>query len=175
MMPFYIIAAVVGLPLVGYAILAGEGDGGEAGDLEAGGIVAYLSLGTLAFFFGFFGLAGLATTWFGAAPLMAFSLAVVAGLAGGVSHRGLLGYVKRTSASSHVLDTDFTGKAATVVIPIHTGKRGRIALQLGGQRHYLTAELAPGGGATLETGSSVVILEIERGVAHVTHLDPELA
>jgi hypothetical protein len=61
------------------------------------------------------------------------------------------------------------------VIPIRPGKRGRIALQIGGQRSYLTAELASGEPPALDAGSPVVILRIERGVAVVARLDPELA
>jgi membrane protein implicated in regulation of membrane protease activity len=176
MTALYILCAVVGLPLVAYAVLAGDGDGelGEA-SFDTGGIVAYLSLGTLAFFAGFFGLAGLAGTWSGSGAALTLVLASVAGLAAAGTHRGLLRYIQRTSVRSHVSDADLVGKAATVVIPLHVGKRGRIALQLGEQRCYLTAELTEGGEPELEVGSSVVVVEVAGGVAHVTHLDPDLA
>ena len=174
MTAIYLLAAIVGLPLVAYAVFSGDGDG-EGIEFEDGGVVAYVSLGTLAFFTGFFGLTGLATSLAGTGAVMSFVLALVVGLVAGVVQRGLLTYVRRTSTTSQLHDADFTGKAASVVVPIEAGKRGRIALQIGERRQYLTAELMPGDAAGADIGSSVVIVELDRGVAQVTPLDPELA
>ena len=175
MIAIYLLAAIVGLPLVAYAVFSGDGDGGDGMDLEDGGVVAYLSLGTVAFFSGFFGLTGLATTLVGTGAGLAFVLSMIVGLTAAVTQRGLLTYVKKTSTSSHLSDSEFSGRAASVVIPIEAGKRGRIALQVGQRRQYLTAELTAGDETSADIGSSVVIVEIDNGVALVTPLDPELA
>ena len=174
MTAIYLFATIVGLPLVGYAVFGGDGDA-DGGDFGDGGIVGYFSLGTLAFFSGFFGLTGLAITAVGTGAVLTFVLALCVGLIAAVIQRGLLNYVRKTSASSHFTDLDFTGKAAKVVLPIETGKRGRIVLETGEQRQYLTAELSIGEAAILGIGSSVVIVQIDGGVAQVAYLDPELA
>lgn len=182
MIGLYILAAVVGLPLVAYAVFSGDGDG-DFGELEIeteglGDAFGYLSLGTLSFFSGFFGLTGLAVGAVGTGTIGTLVAAIVVGLLAAVVHRGLIGYVKSSSASSHLSDRDFTGKVAEVVLPIEPGKRGRIALEFGSERQYLTAEL-PSGPATVDNtpigaGSSVVIVDMAGGVALVSHLDPEL-
>lgn len=179
MIGLYLLAAVIGLPLVGYAIFAGDGDGdfGEfEGDTADGGLLGYFSIGTLSFFAGFFGLTGLAVAAVGTGTIATLIAAIAVGLVAAMAQRTLLGYVRRSSSSSHLADADFTGKAAKVVIPLERGKRGRIALQLGDQQHYLTAELTDlRAGNALDVGASVVIVDMEGGVAQVAHLDPELA
>ncbi|MEM9135092.1 MAG: hypothetical protein AAF962_26670 [Actinomycetota bacterium] len=183
MIGLYILAAVVGLPLVAYAVLSGDGDG-DFGELEletegfGGDVFGYLSLGTLSFFSGFFGLTGLAVGAVGTGTIGTLAAAIVVGLIAAIVHRGLIGYVKSSSTSSHLSDTDFTGKVAKVVLPIEPGKRGRIALEFGSERQYLTAELPSGPAsvddAPIDAGSSVVIVDMAGGVALVSHLDPEL-
>ena len=176
MIALYVFATIVGLPLVAYAALSGDdGDAGDGSQFEDGGVFSYFSIGTLSFFTGFFGLTGLATSAVGAGSVVSLALALVVGFAAATTHRGLLRYVTRSSASSHLRDVDFSGKAATVVVPIESGRRGRILIEAGGERHQLTAELAEGVAMTLEVDSPVVVLSIEGGVARVANLDPELA
>ena len=157
MTAIYLLAAVVGLPLVD------------------GGIISYFSLGTFSFFAGFFGLTGLATSLAGTGAALSFALALGVGLTAAFAHRMLLKLVKAGASSSHLRDVDFSGRTGTVVVPIESGKRGRIALQLGDQRQYLTAQLPPGESAALDVGSPIVIIEVDQSVALVAHLDPELA
>ncbi len=172
----YILTAIVGLPLVAYAVLSGDdGDAGDGGDFDNGSLFAYFSVGTLAFFAGFFGLTGLVLTGAGSSGLVTLALASMVGVTAAGAQRGLLSYVARTSSSSHLSDVDFTGKAASVLVPIEADRRGRILVQVGEERHQLTAELAAGDHHTLDVGSSVVVLSIEGGVARVSNLDPELA
>ena len=169
----YVVAAILGLPLVAYAVFAGDGDteGPELGD---GGIVGYLSLGTLSFLAGFFGLTGLLVGLV-AGPAATFVLAVVVGLVAAGSHRLLLRYLAGSSASSHLADADLAGRRATVVVPVSAGARGRVMIELGDQRHYLTARLAPGDVGDLDAGRPAVVVDVEAGVATITALDPELA
>ncbi len=172
----YILTAIVGLPLVAYAVLSGDdGDAGEGPDFDDGSLFAYFSLGTMAFFGGFFGLTGLVLTGAGTGTAVTAALALIVGVIAAGTQRGLLQYVARTSSSSHLSDVDFAGKAATVLVPIQADHRGRILVQVGEERHQLTAELAAGNRQTLDVGSSVVVLSIEGGVARVSDLDPELA
>lgn len=174
----YLLAAIIGLPLVAYSVFSGDGDGGDTGDaldLEDGGFLAYFSLGTFAFLSGFFGLTGLVTTAVGGRALTSFVLAAVVGLLAAITQRSLLSYVRQTSTSSHRKDDDFSGRAATVTVPIDTGQRGRIKLVAGGGQQYFTAELSPGEDGVIDTGAPVVIIGLEHGVAKVARLDPELA
>ena len=190
MFAVYVLAAVIGLPLVGYAVLSGDGGDGDFGELDldgAGGgpgsILGYLSIGTLSFFSGFFGLTGLAASAISTGTIATLISALGVGLVAAVAHRTLLSYVTQSSSSSHLADTDFDGKAAEVVVPVEPGRRGRISVLVDGQQHYLTAELTaqlpsaagPSASAALDVGATVVIVTMEGGVAQVTHLDPELA
>jgi membrane protein implicated in regulation of membrane protease activity len=169
-------AAIVGLPLVAYAVFFGDGDG-EVGEMDSadGGIVSYFSLGTFSFFAGFFGLTGLATSLTGTGAALSLVLAAIVGLTAAFAHRTLLKLVKTGASSSHVRDVDFSGRTGIVVVPIESGKRGRIALDIGDQRQYLTAQLSSGEPAALDVGSPIVIIEVDQSIALVGHLDPELA
>jgi membrane protein implicated in regulation of membrane protease activity len=174
MIALYVFAAIVGLPLVAYAALSGDDGDADGSHFEDGGIFSYFSIGTVSFFTGFFGLTGLATSAVGADTLVGLVLSVVVGLIAATAHRKLLLFVAEGSASSHLSDLDFSGKAATVVVPIGQDQRGRILIQAGGERHQLTAELAEGRADTIKVGDSVVVLSVEGGVARVSSLDPEL-
>ncbi len=182
MLGIYVLTAIIGLPLIGYALFAGDGeaDFGDTGELGlelgggAGSIVAWLSLGTLSFFSGFFGLTGLVATAVGSGAVATFLGALFVGLVAAGSHRLLLNWIRASSSSSHVGDEDLTGRAARVVLPIEDGRRGRIALEVGEQQHYLTAELTEGE-QPVSVNDNVVIVSMSGGVAHVTPIDSELA
>ena len=180
MVGLYLAAAIIGVPLVGYFAIAGEGDDMDTdvdADVDGGGLFTTISLATLAFFIAFFGLGGLAVGAVGGGAIVTFLMALLVGAAAGGIQMALWAFVRRSSESSEVGATEMAGRPAEVVLPIGPGRRGRISLVAGGQRLFVSAEaldedLAEG---MLERGEPVVVVSVHRGVATVTRLDPQLA
>jgi membrane protein implicated in regulation of membrane protease activity len=150
-------------------------------DLDGGGgaldsgldlLGALLSFRSLVFFMAFFGLTGIVMTWLGAGTALAVILAVAIGLFTAYINTKLLRYLKRTSVSSRLPDSRIAGNAATVVVPISDDSRGKISVDINGQRLYLIATpFTSGRGDTYAIGDTVVIVEVDRGSALVTAMD----
>jgi membrane protein implicated in regulation of membrane protease activity len=177
----YLAAAIIGVPLVAYFAIAGEGDDMDTdvdvdADVDGGGIFS-ISLATGAFFTAFFGVGGLAIDAVGAGTLVTLLMALIIGAVAAGIQMALWRYVRTSSRSSEVGATELTGRPAEVVLPIGPGRRGRISLVAGGQRLYVSAEALEGDLAEgmLERGQPVVVVAVERGVATVSRLDAELA
>jgi membrane protein implicated in regulation of membrane protease activity len=172
----YLAAAIIGVPLVGYFAIAGEGDDMDTdvdADVDVGGLFTTISLATIAFFIAFFGVGGLAVGAVGGGALVTFLMALVVGGAAAGVQMALWSFVRRSSTSSEVGATELTGRPAEVVLPIGPGRRGRISLVAGGQKLYVSAEALDED--LLERGQPVVVVSVHRGVATVTRLDPQLA
>ncbi|MDH4143629.1 MAG: NfeD family protein [Acidimicrobiia bacterium] len=172
----YIVAAILGVPLVAYTVLAGDSDGDLGGDVDGEGPFAFLSLILLGFTLAFFGVGGLVYGALGLAEPWRALLALVTGATAGTIQSALFRLLRRSSASSDVADAELVGRRAQVVVPITAAGRGSVRFEVRGQRVQLTAEASSAETMTepIEHGSSVVIVEIHRGVAIVARLDPEL-
>ncbi|MDY7101167.1 MAG: hypothetical protein S0880_08265 [Actinomycetota bacterium] len=184
MVGLYLAAAIIGVPLVAYFAIAGEGDEMDTdvdldvdGALDAGGLLHSISLATGAFFTAFFGVGGLAIGAVGAGTLVTLLMAIVIGAIAAGIQMALWRFVRSSSQSSEVGATELAGRPAEVVMPIGPGRRGRISLVAGGQRLYVSAEALDEDVANgmLEKGQAVVVVTVERGVATVSRLDAELA
>jgi membrane protein implicated in regulation of membrane protease activity len=158
----YLFAAAAGVPLVVWFLFAGDDDDGG------------LPLSTLAFAGAAFGLCGLALTAAGTGTAPTLVLAAVAGLVAGVLKRTVLGYLRRSESTTEVKDADLTGKIGRVVVPLSGDRRGKITVTVGDQQIHLSAQAVPGAPAELAVGAPVLVVEMRRGIASVTRLDPEL-
>ena len=179
----YLFAAAVGVPLVLWFLLAGGDDGGAGGDGGAEGssgdgfgglMLRLLPLSTIAFVLATFGVCGIVLDLLDAGGGTTFVAAAGAGVVAGAVNTTLFSYLRRTGSTSDVSDRQLAGAVGRVVLPVAGQRRGRVSVSVGGQQVYLSAETMPEAPAELEVGASVLVVEVERGVALVTRLDPEL-
>ena len=81
-------------------------------------------------------------------------------------------YLKRTSVSSQLRDTKIAGNTASVVLPIGPGRRGKVAVDVNGQRIYLVAlPYNKRQKNSYDVGDEVVVVEVNKGSALVTRMD----
>jgi membrane protein implicated in regulation of membrane protease activity len=168
----YLFAAAAGVPLVVWFLLSGEDSGSDDG--IAGVMFRALPLSTMAFVLAAFGVCGLALGAADAGEGTRFAAAAGAGVVGGVLNSTAFAYLRRSESTTEVDDDQLAGKIARVVVPVSGERRGRISVTVGGQQIHLSALAAPNGPAELGVGDSVLIIEVRKGVASVTPLDPEL-
>lgn len=167
----YLFCAAVGLPLLAWFIFAGDADGGDGfGDAE--GPLAWFSAATIAFAMAFFGMTGLALENIGTASALTLVLAVVIGVAAGFTNSAVFRWLKRNSTTSTVADHELEGAIAQVALPVSSDHRGKIILNKAGAREQMTA--SPVDGSSIGRGDRVVIVRVERGVALVAPLGPDL-
>ena len=178
----YLFAAAVGVPLVLWFLLAGgdEGGGGEvdadasSGEGIGGVMLRLLPLSTIAFVLATFGVSGIVLGLLETPDLTTFVAAAGAGVVAGAVNSALFSYLRRTGSTSDVSDRQLAGAVGRVVLPVAGQRRGRVSVSVGGQQVYLSAETVPDSPAELEVGAPVLVVEVDRGVALVTRLDPEL-
>jgi len=141
-----------------------------AGPLAA--VMSFLSFRSLVFFAAFFGLTGLVLTWMGTNAAGTVVAAFGLGFFAMWVNRALMQYLKRTNSDSMIRDRKVAGSPATVILPISPGQRGRVAVEVQGQRIQLTAGLFSSSDQhEFQVGDTVVIIEIENGAAKVAALD----
>ena len=178
----YLFAAAVGVPLVLWFLLAGGDDGaGGDGDVDAasgdgvGGVMLrLLPLSTIAFVLATFGVSGLVLGLLDTADGPRFAASAGAGVVTGAVNSALFAYLRRSASGSDVSDRQLAGAVGRVVLPVASARRGRVSVSVGGQQVYLSAETMPPAPAELVVGAPVLVVEVDRGVALVTRLDPEL-
>jgi len=168
----YLFAAAAGVPLVVWFLLSGDESGHDDG--LAGVMFRLLPLSSIAFVFAAFGVCGLALGATDANEGTRFMAAAGAGLVAGALNSTLFAYLRRSESGTEVDDDQLAGRIARVVVPLSGDRRGRIAVTVGGQQIHLSALAAPAGAAELGVGDSVLVVEVRRGIASVTPLDPEL-
>lgn len=171
----YLFAAAAGVPLVLWFVLAGGEDGGGPDDGIAGVMLRRLPLSTIAFVTATFGVCGLVLGAAGTAPRTTLVASAVAGAVAGTLNGALFAYLRRSGSTTEVSDEQLSGKIGRVVLPVGAGRRGRIAVTIGGQQIHLSAQALPESPADLQVGAEVVVVEVRNGIASVTALDPELA
>ena len=133
---------------------------------------ALFSFRSLVFFAAFFGLTGVLLTWLDTNIVVTILIAVGLGFFAAFINVKLMDYLKRTSVSSQLTDSTIAGNTANVVVPVGPGHKGKVAVDVNGQRIYLVAtpynerhqdEFA--------VGDSVVVVEVKNGAALITHMD----
>lgn len=161
----YIFLLAAGGPLLLWLVFAGDAD-------ADGDTFSVIPLSSIAFFaatFGFVGVVGGAT---GAGALSLFVTAAVAAVLAGLMSTQLFKWIRRNSVSSDVMDQDLEGTIAQVALEVSDSRRGKIIVEIAGAREQMTA--SPVDGSTIGSGERVVIVKIERGVALVAPLGPDL-
>jgi membrane protein implicated in regulation of membrane protease activity len=156
-------------------------DGPDAGStspissgVDAGQAIlsSILSFRSIVFFTAFFGVAGLVFGFLGYGTVVTAITAVALGVIAALANSMLWGLLKASETTSQVRERNLQGRPATVTVPVGGGRRGRIRMELSGQPIYMVAETFEGD-EVIGPGRSVVVIQIERGVAVVAPL-PEL-
>lgn len=197
----YLAALIVGLGVLGIGILlpGGDADGadaGDAGDLDVdvdvdmdaaggghahaghghaadmGAIAIFLSLRFWSYALMGFGLVGTGLHFLGlAGSLVTLILAIGVGLLSGLIASATFRALSRAETSSGGEARDAVGQIGRVLLPLGSGKRGKIRIQVRGQ---LVDLLASTDDAELAEGTEVLVEEIRGTVAHVSRVPPEL-
>lgn len=133
---------------------------------------ALFSFRSLVFFSAFFGLTGLLLTWLDTNLALTVVIAVGLGFFAAFINVKLMDYLKRTSVSSQLTDAAIAGNTANVVVPVGPGHKGKVSIDVNGQRIYLVA--SPYNDRhqdTYQVGDRVVVVEVKNGSALVTRMD----
>lgn len=170
----YVFCLAVGAPLLLWFAFAGDADAdGPGGDADAdAGPLSVIPLSSVAFVLAFFGLSGVIGSATGTAALLVFLFAAVVGVVAGAMNTAAFSWLRRHSNSSDVLDSELEGSIANVALPISSEQRGKIIVTKAGAREQMTA--SPVDGSAIDPGERVVIVRVDRGVALVAPLGPDL-
>lgn len=171
MTALYVFLLAVGGPLLVWFAFTGDGDADGFGG-DSSGPLAVIPLSTVAFGMAFFGLAGLVFGATGVNALVTLVLAATAGLAAGAVNSAVFAWLRRSSSSSDVADSEIEGTIATASMPIGRNRRGKITLEIAGAREQMTA--SPVDDSDIAAGDDVVVVRIQKGVALVAPLHNEL-
>ena len=131
----------------------------------------FLSFRNLTYFLFVFGAIGSAAALLrdGRVGLTTHLLAAGSGLAVAAGVSQVFRYLRRTDTSEVPSDSSLVGQAAQVTLPVGIGGVGKVELLFGGQRVELLARpFDPAHEPSIETGSSVVIVEMSAGTALVS-------
>jgi len=195
MFGLYLASAIIGWAFVGLFLFGGIDSGADAdfdtdfdvdadldadfdGDIDVsnGGIassiasagLSLLSFRSIVFFLAFFGLTGIALDVIDAARLVTLLAALGVGAFAWVFNSFVFRALKLSDVSSSLREADLRGALGEVVLPISPGHRGRIAIEVGDQRRYLTAEpFDSAKQGAFAIGDDIVVVELDKGTARV--------
>ena len=149
-------------------------------DLSGGGLasavasvgLSLLSFRSIMFFLAFFGLTGIVLGLVDAGTLATLLAAIAVGTFAWAFNSFVFRALKVSDVSSNLRREDLQGALGRVVHPISAGHRGRIAVEVGDQRRYLTAEpFDPNKQTAYAVGDQIVIVELNKGTARVAPLN----
>ncbi len=149
-------------------------------DVSGGGIasavasvgLSLLSFRSIMFFLAFFGLTGIVLGLIDAGTLATLLAAIGVGAFAWGFNSFVFRALKLSGVSSSLRREDLQGALGQVVHPISPGHRGRISIELGDQRRYLTAEpFDPVKQGAFAVGDQIVIVELNRGTARVAPIN----
>ena len=181
-MPVYLTAAIIGVGLVLVTFLLGgdsdsemeteldgelEGDGHDGGGFDILGWLPITSLRFWTFFLAGFGLVGIATQFGKLATALAVPISVGAGYVAGIAVSALYRKLHATQTDSSVTPADYVGSDAKVILPVGSGRTGKIRLSVKGMVIELLAESE--GESDFVAGDTVTIYQVNaEGHALVT-------
>jgi membrane protein implicated in regulation of membrane protease activity len=117
----------------------------------------------------FFGLSGMIFTVLDTNVVATLIAALSLGLIAAAANSSITTFVLGHQQSSHVTLSEVQGMSAEVMLPIAEDRRGRVRAQIAGQTEYFTA-LPYKPGYSFEPGETVVVIEIDGGLAKVASL-----
>ena len=143
---------------------------GADGDHTASRIFSFRTAVYALFGFGATGTA-LAAMGLGTGTSLPFSLLGGLGTAAMVSLA--FRFLDRTDSGAQLEDSSLRGLPGVVTLPLGTGRPGTVAVERGGRRITLRALPHPGSTGEPRSWTRVVVVEMERGVALVSPLEPD--
>lgn len=183
MLVVYLITLIVGGGLLAVTlVLGGDGDGhGHVGGDGHGGVdphadqaaaadallgwLPVTSLRFWTFFAAFFGLTGtLLTTWVGTGFVPSLAMSVGVGYLSGIAMDRAMRVLRRTDSDSTVGERDLVGAAVEVLLPVASGKTGKVRAQIKGRAVDLMAETSDA--AAIGAGQRAMVLSM-RDDGHV--------
>jgi membrane protein implicated in regulation of membrane protease activity len=188
MLSLYLIALLVGGFLLALSMFGGghdadvdasadadlDVDGDIDGDIDGGhdgfdAALAWLPVASLrfwTFFAAFFGLTGLVLDVGKlTGPWVGLGLAAAVGYVCGASMTAIVRRIRRERVDSSLSAEDCVGETARVVLPVTSGRAGKIRLQIKGRTIELVAETDEE--TELSVGQSCMVYEIKDGHAVV--------
>ncbi len=183
MLVVYLITLIVGGGLLAVTLVfGGDGDGhGHVGGDGHGGVdphgdqagaadalLGWLPVTSLRFwtFFGaFFGLTGtLLTSWVGTGFVPTLAMSIGAGYLSGIAMDRAMRVLRRSDSDSTVGERDLVGAAVEVLVPVVSGKTGKVRAHLKGRTVDLMAETSDP--AAIGAGQRAMVLSM-RDDGHV--------
>ena len=201
MFGFYLASAIIGWAFVGLFLFGGidtdvdadfdadvdadfdaDVDADLDGDLDAAGSgfassiaaagLSLLSFRSIMFFLAFFGLTGIILGVIDASAPATLLAAIGVGAFAWVFNSFVFRALTVADVSSSLKEADLRGALGEVVLPISPGHRGRIAIEVGNQRRYLTAQPHEAAKqSSFAVGDPIVVVGLKRGAALVTAVD----
>ena len=152
------------------------------GDIEAAGSgfassiasagLSLLSFRSIMFFLAFFGLTGMVLDVIDASTLATLLAAIGVGAFAWVFNSFVFRALKVADVSSSLVQADIEGTMGEVVLPISPGHRGRISIEVGDQRRYLTAQPhEKAKQSAFAVGDQIVVVGLDKGAALVMPVD----
>lgn len=155
--------------------------GADAGDLDvdagdATDAVRILSIRTLIYTLFGFGAVGTLLSFLSSGGFLAtLAYAVGGGLLSGAVVTTVFNYLRRTDTGAQLSDATYVGLSGTVTLPLSAGSAGAVAVERGERRISLRALPHPSAaGSDPSTWKSVVVVEMDRGVARVAPVEEDL-
>jgi len=145
-------------------------------DADAGSLAGKIfSIRTLFYsLFGFGSVGTLLTYLWSGNPLLTAAFAVLSGISSGAVINAAFGYVKRSESGMLRSEASYAGLSGRVTIPIRAESPGRVVVERGGRRVKLRALPHSSGQGDPSSWKSVLVVEMEKGVAHVAPIDEDM-
>lgn len=172
MMGVYLFLLVVGAGILAFSMFGGEADA----DVDAGSgsdALKWLSLRGLSYFAFVCGGVGaaLTATWHVATEPIIAALAVGAGAAMSWLASTVFGYLRRTESGAREGDEAFVGLSGRITVPFGATGTGKVLVTRADRTFEMLARPFDGATSPPETWRSVIVVEIQRGVALVSPLE----
>ncbi|HZD04509.1 MAG TPA: hypothetical protein VE173_06315 [Longimicrobiales bacterium] len=144
---------------------------------HAGQATKILSIRTLIYALFGFGAVGTMLSFLGPGGFLStFAFAVVGGLLSGAVVTSTFNWLKRTDTGAQISDTAYVGLSGTVTLPMALGSPGAVTVERGQRRISLRAlPHESSAGSDPSTWRSVVVVDMERGVARVAPIEEDLS
>ncbi|NNC92856.1 MAG: hypothetical protein HKN80_10225 [Acidimicrobiia bacterium] len=144
---------------------------GFASSVASAGL-SLLSFRSVMFFLAFFGLTGIVLNVINTGSIATLIAAIGVGVFAWVFNSFVFRALKVADVSSSLKRSDLEGAMGEVVLPITPGHRGRISIEVGDQRRYLTAvPHDPARQGSFAVGDPIVVVGLEKGTARVTAIE----